>query len=182
MTATAVAAPIGAVGRRLPDRAAAGPRMLLPPAAEPPGVPLTAVVDGSLAARYRSVLSPLTEQRWFAAQTSPTPPATELPDPKQVCGAVVLAAVEALRSARPLAQLTRWVTPEVFEALAKAATPAPPTGNRARAIVRGLRICRIGPEVAEGSVVIHDGPRVRAAAVRMEAHRGAWRVTVLQIG
>jgi hypothetical protein len=129
------------------------------------------------------VLSPLTDQHWpLAVPTRPAPPAAELPDPRQICGAVVLAAVEALRSARPLAQLTRWVTPEVFDALARAAVPAASTGNRARAVVRGLRVCRISPDVAEGSVVIHDGPRVRAAAVRMEAHRGTWRATVLQIG
>lgn len=94
----------------------------------------------------------------------------------------MLAAVEALRSARPLAQLTRWVTPQVFDALAGAAIPAPPGGNRARAVVRSLRVCRISPDIAEGSVVVHDGPRVRAAAIRVEAHRGNWRVTVLQIG
>ena len=41
---------------------------------------------------------------------------------------------------------------------------------------------RISTTVAEGSVVVHDGTRVRAAAVRLEAHRGAWRATVLQIG
>jgi hypothetical protein len=29
---------------------------------------------------------------------------------------------------------------------------------------------------------VHDGGRVRAAAVRLEAHRGSWRATVLQIG
>ena len=182
MTATTVGPRIRPAGRRLLEGAVGVPRLLLPPAPEPPGVPLTAALEGSLAARCRSVLSPLTEQQWCVAPTSPPPPAAELPDPKQVCGAVVLAAVEALRSARPLAQLTRWVTSEVFEALARAATPATPNGNRARAVVRGVRICRIGPDVAEGSVVIHDGPRVRAAAVRLEAHRGAWRVTALQIG
>ena len=37
-------------------------------------------------------------------------------------------------------------------------------------------------EDAEASVALHDGSRVRAAALRLEAHRGSWRVTVLQIG
>jgi hypothetical protein len=31
-------------------------------------------------------------------------------------------------------------------------------------------------------VVVHDGARVRGAAVRLEAHRGRWRATALEIG
>ena len=154
--------------------------MLLPPPAEPAGSPLVVAAGGSAQSTRRSVLSPLTEQYWPIAVRTPKPQPPELGDPRQICGAVVLAAVEALRSARPLTQLVRWVSPEVFDSLARAAVPA--TGDRTRAVVRGQRICRISPTVAEGSVVIHDGTRVRAAAVRMEAHRGSWRVTVLHIG
>ena len=51
-----------------------------------------------------------------------------------------------------------------------------------RPTVRGTVLSRVSPTVAEASVVVHDGTRVRAAAVRMELHRGTWRATVLQIG
>lgn len=172
MSAVAVAAP---ATRTRPSPGARGPRMLLPPLAEPAPVVLRGVAAMPAA---RSVLSPLTELAWPVAGRARLE-SVELADPVRLCGAVVLAAVEALRSARPLAQLARWVSPEVYEALSRAARPAEPAG---RATVRGLRVCRISPTVAEGTAVVHDGARVRAAAVRFEVHRGSWRATVLQIG
>lgn len=156
--------------------------MLLPPSLEPdPRRPATRTDAGT--PRSRSVLSPLTEGAWAVAEherTSDIEPL--LPDPTRLCGAVVLASVEALRSRRPLAQLARWVSPEVYEALARATRPTPHRSVHYRAVVRGLRVCRIGPNVAEGTAVVHDGTRVRAAAVRFEVHRGNWRATVIQIG
>lgn len=189
MTTTAITSPTRAAGTTTSSgqlqragTAPDGPRLLLPPRPEPRGRPLTVVGQHAAARRTWSVLSPITDQHWPLSPASTADEAPELPDPRQLCGAVVLAAVEALQSTRPLAQLARWVSPEVFESLAQAATPPVPSRGRARAVVRGLRVCRISPTVAEGSVVIHDGPRVRAAAVRLEAHRGSWRVTVLHIG
>ena len=48
--------------------------------------------------------------------------------------------------------------------------------------VRRVRVCRLSQLVAEASVVLDDGDRVRAAAIRLESHRGYWRATVLEIG
>ena len=157
------------------------PRMLLPPCTEPdPRAPAASQVA---VPQVRSVLSPLTDGAWpVASRRVGGDPKTELPDPTRLCGAVVLAAVEALCSARPLGQLARWVSPEVYESLARAARPSLEGSVQRGAVVRGLRVCRISPTVAEGSAVLHDGVRVRAAAVRFEVHRGSWRATVLQIG
>lgn len=155
------------------------PQLLLPPVAEPVGttIPQPAVPGPQAPV---SVLRPPVERRWPTGPGGPPP--AELPDPDRLCGAVVLAAVEALGSTRPLAQLVRWVTPEVFEALADAVRP-PGTGpQRQRPVIRSARVCRVSPAVTEGAVVVHDGDRVRAAAVRMEVRRGNWRVTALQIG
>ena len=156
----------------------ARPRLLLPPAAEPPRQALAGDVAGLPG--VRSVLSPLTALAWPSAgpELAEEPP---LDDPTRLCGAVVLAAVEALTSARPLVQLARWVSPDVYEALARAARPSAAAGRRG-VVLRSVRVCRIGPTVAEGTAVVHDGTRVRGAAVRFEVHRGAWRATVLQIG
>lgn len=113
--------------------------------------------------------------------TTPVP----LPDPTALCCAVVRAAVEVVRGERTVGQLARWVSPEIYEALARRArlvadgpgeTPARPVA------VRRARVLRIGDGVAEGTVVVQDGDRVRAAAARLEARRGAWRVVVLEIG
>lgn len=141
---------------------------------------MTSVLTGG--PEPRSVLAPVTAAAWAVpGRRGMVESAAELADPVRLCGAVVVAAVEALRSTRPLAQLARWVSPAVYESLARAARPAPADLPRG-VVVRGVRVCRIGAGVAEGTAVVHDGQRVRAAAVRFEAHRGSWRATVLQIG
>lgn len=187
MTAAAVAAPRTTGARRSapsPARAVrprpvpAAPRLLLPPVAEPPRTVPEAHV--AALADTRSVLSALTGAGWPLGEPELHEEAP-LEDPTRLCGAVVVAAVEALTSSRPLVQLARWVSPDVFESLSRAARPAPTTGRRA-VTLRRVRVCRVSPTVAEGTAVVQDGPRVRAAAVRFEVHRGSWRVTVLQIG
>ncbi|WP_066582614.1 Rv3235 family protein [Cellulomonas timonensis] len=109
-----------------------------------------------------------------------------LPEPTSVCCSIVLVALEALTGTRSLSQLARWVTPEVYERLAARAAvterslgssrPAP------RPEVRRARVCRLGQRVAEASIVVQDGARVRAVAVRVEERRGAWRAVALEIG
>ncbi|MFE7406881.1 Rv3235 family protein [Isoptericola sp. NPDC057559] len=111
-----------------------------------------------------------------------------LPDPTAQCCAVVRAAVEVLRGERPSAQLARWVTPQVRDQLAERARiglahdPVRHTEQHRPVQVRRVRLVRLGEDVAEATVVLDDDGRVRAAAVRLEARRGAWRVAVLEIG
>lgn len=109
-----------------------------------------------------------------------------LPEPGQWAGALVRAAVEVLVGSRPPAQLTRWLNAEVYESLARRSGLAVRILGRPRrarrAQVRRVRVCRLRPEVAEASVVVHDGARIRGAGVRLEAHRGRWRATALEIG
>ncbi|MFH5824134.1 Rv3235 family protein [Georgenia sp. AZ-5] len=118
----------------------------------------------------------------------PEPPAegAALPDAARWSGALVRSAVEALLGVRPAAQLARWLSAELYESLARRAAlgyrvHGRPTAAR-RATVLRVHACDIGPGVVEASVVVHDGRRVRAAAVRLEAHRGRWRATALEIG
>lgn len=155
------------------------PQLLLPPVAEPAGVEVAA--EALLAPLTCSVLSPVTERSW-PVQAGPGPRGPEeVGDPTQLCGAIVLAAVEALTGARPLVQLTRWVTPPVLEAIGARAME-PGRVARRRASIRRIILARVSARAAEASVVVHDGTRVRAAAVRLELHRGSWRACVLQIG
>lgn len=111
---------------------------------------------------------------------------TALPDPTPLCCAVVQAAVEALRGTRPLAQLARWVSPEIYEQLAVRSALTQRVLGRSdaahRAAIRRIRLCRLGAGTAEATVVVDDGPRVRAVAVRLEDHRGQWRAVALEIG
>lgn len=113
-----------------------------------------------------------------------------LGDPTALCCAVAHAAMESLRGIRPLAQLVRSVSPEVFDALhtrcqvtAQARTrPGQPEPSQSRSRVRRARVVRIAPGIAEATVIVDDVDRVRAAAVRVEEHRGRWWVVVLEIG
>ena len=112
----------------------------------------------------------------------PNPP---LPDPTAQCCSVVRAAVEVLRGERPASHLTRWVTPQVRDQLVErarlmSAVRKDRTGRPVQ--VRRVRLLRLGDDVAEATVVLDDDGRVRAAAVRLEARRGVWRVAVLEIG
>lgn len=112
-------------------------------------------------------------------------PAPALPDPTAQCCSVVRAAVEVLRGERPASQLTRWVTPQVHDQLVERArlVRATRTERSGRPVqVRRVRLLRLGDDVAEATVVLDDDGRVRAAAVRLEARRGVWRVAVLEIG
>lgn len=47
-------------------------------------------------------------------------------DPRQACCMVALAAVEVLAGRRPIAQLARWLTPDVYDALARRAALTAP--------------------------------------------------------
>ena len=181
MSALAVSRPLPPTTRRAGGSVGtpARPRLLLPPSPEPPAVATArdaAALHGPL---LRSVTSPVTDTYWPVPAPAPVDEAA--PDPTRLCGSLVLAAVESLAGGRPLLQLTRWVSPAVYEQLARR---CPPVGARAgrRPTVRSTVVSRVSPTVAEASVVVHDGTRVRAAAVRMELRRGSWRATVLQIG
>lgn len=123
-----------------------------------------------------------------AARPVTEQPEPALPDPTAMCATVVRAAVEVLRGERPAAQLARWLTPLLLDQLGErarllreAATPDA-TAPAARPVqVRRIRLERRG-ETAEATVVVEDQGRCRAAAVRLEAHRGQWRIAVLELG
>ena len=165
-----------------------GLRVALAPRVEPPAHPIRAegpahlrppVLGSREALARRSALSPV------GGAPPLTDPVGPLPDPTRMCCAMVQAAVEGLRGARPLAQLTRWVSPEVYDRLALRAQLVQGAGTpltTGRAGIRRIRVCRIGHDTAEATVVVDDGPRVRAVAVRLEGHRGRWRATAMEIG
>ncbi|HEY5518765.1 MAG TPA: Rv3235 family protein, partial [Cellulomonas sp.] len=181
--------PTNGSGRRAESRAPVRPRLV--PALGPlqrlsaptgPGHSRPATLDERVLARRRAALA--AERAAATAESAVGPAPTS--DPTSVCCSLVLAAVESLAGIRAVAQLARWVTPEVYEALStRAALTVRVLGAGAasrRPEVRRVRVCRIGEHVAEASIVIDDGRRVRAVAVRLESWRGAWRAVALEIG
>lgn len=184
--------------RRTPVPRAAAPAAPAAPIrrpATPPVGPVTGPGIGRRLRRMRIGGTPYPELQNAAAaleavtgRPAPEPDPT-LPDPTaQVCR-VVRAAVEVLRGERPAAQLARWVTPQVYDQLLErgrlmreAQQSRPPRPKAHAATVRRVRMVRLGTSSAEATVILHDEGRVRAAAVRLEARRGVWRVAVLEIG
>lgn len=117
------------------------------------------------------------------------PPPAELPELPPVApwaGTLARAAVEVLTGSRPCAQLARWLTADLYEALVRRAGLAVRINGRpAQALcarVRRVRATEVRPGVHEVAVVVHDGVRVRAAALRVECRRGRWQATALEIG
>lgn len=159
----------------------------LPPAPRPapgtgPGHTRPPTLEQRLLARRRATLAAERAARAADVPRETTP----MPDPTPVCCALALAATEALRGTRSVAQLARWVSPPVFEQLAGRAALTVrvlgrTTATRRPEILR-VRVCRLGEHVAEAAVVVDDGTRVRAIALRLEMWRGAWRAVAFEIG
>lgn len=102
--------------------------------------------------------------------------------PEIVVEKIARAAQEVINGARPLNQLIRWLTADAFEALEKRMSiqrrklrPTQRTVN-----ITSRRVCRVNHDTVEGTVILSDGGRIRAAVVRLEAFRGRWRATYLQ--
>ncbi|MBD5830472.1 Rv3235 family protein [Janibacter melonis] len=165
------------------------------PSARPVGVPLptrdeadrrdprTPYVQDALAVDFRMA----SDEAVFGIQ--PTP-AEELPDAQAWAAHVGQAVVEVMHGARPPAQVLRWTSPEVYTVVARrGALAARRAGHPLRqgegvvrrVRVRTARVCHPRDDVAEASLVVHDGGRLRAMAIRLEGRDGRWVVTALQV-
>ncbi len=106
-----------------------------------------------------------------------------LPDPREWARRFAQVALEVAAGLRPPAQVLRWTTPSVQAALTRRHALAQRAGGRpTRTTVRSLHVCEPAPAVCEVSVVVTDGRRVRALALRLQAEGGRWRVGALELG
>lgn len=110
------------------------------------------------------------------------------PDVARWAAMVVQAAVEVVAGDRPLTQLVRWTTAEVYEQLhwrrqrlARQATGSQPAAPR-RAVVSSIHVCQPSDDVAEACATVRVGPRALAVAVRLETDRDSWRCTAISLG
>lgn len=112
----------------------------------------------------------------------PQPTARDaLPDPRAWAGRMVQAVVEVLSGVRPLAQLVRWTSPDVYAGLQRRSARARPQAGR-RAIVRSVHVSEPADGVAEACAVVIAHGRVHAVALRLEGLDGRWVMTALEIG
>lgn len=102
---------------------------------------------------------------------------------RMVCQAVA----EVLAGLRPAQQLSRWLTPEVHDKVRQRgdllARHRRDTTVQAGPLAFGaVRTTRLRTGVWEVSVVFSDDQRVRACALRVQAHRRRWRVSAMELG
>jgi hypothetical protein len=154
----------GAVVARTPPVPIVAPLRLLPAPAVPdrPGVPGggSGTDDGDEPARTRLA---------------------DLPPARPFAHALVQRLLEVLAGLRPVGQLQRDTSLELFDELTRAVAARPRTaGPRpTRRDVRSLHVQQREDGVAEVCATVRRGGRVTALAFRLEGRSGAWRCTEL---
>ncbi len=111
----------------------------------------------------------------------PRTPAALLPSARPVAHALVQGLLEVLAGVRPVSQLQRATTPELFAELELAVQAKPrDTGTRpATGAVRSLHVQERPDGVAEVCATVHSGARVVAIALRLEGLSGRWTCSEL---
>lgn len=107
-------------------------------------------------------------------------PRDQLEDPAPRAAVLARAILESLAGDRPIAQLARWLTPDVLDLL-----PPLIAAHRHRpwaATLRRVLVAEPTPGIAEVTAIIQRGPRTGALALRLEGMDGRWLVTALQLG
>ncbi len=113
----------------------------------------------------------------------PTPPVVD-EELERTVVSLALAAVEVLHGKRASSTISRWFAPELYERIrqsaAKRAELSRSQPQRQISFAPGRpRVCRVTADIVEASVVIRSQRRHRAVSLRLETHRGRWRVTQL---
>lgn len=99
------------------------------------------------------------------------------------------AAVEIVGGDRPVSQLLRWSSRDVYEDLARRALLVARAGGHrpgqarvqpVRPLVRRVHSCFLSHEVVEVSVHVRYGSRSRAVAARFERRAERWQCTALE--
>lgn len=130
-------------------------------------------------ARHLRLVAPLSEPD--------DPGHAGLPSPAPWVARLAPAILEVAAGERPAGQLTRWVTHDIRETLARrgaAALRHPAGKGRAPSCrrVRSVRVTSPAPGVVEASAVVIGPVRARAVAIRLEAVRGRWLATAVELG
>ncbi|WP_409483555.1 Rv3235 family protein [Arsenicicoccus dermatophilus] len=119
------------------------------------------------------------------AAFGPQPTASaDLPPASAWAQQVSQAVVEVLAAHRPISQLVRWTTTEVYARLARGAQLAPTRhpGRGRRPVVRRVRVAEPRDGVAEVAAVVMIGDRARALAFRMVGRDGRWVIDAMTVG
>ncbi|WP_188895847.1 Rv3235 family protein [Microlunatus endophyticus] len=107
------------------------------------------------------------------------PLAAGLPDPGPWSVSLAVGLAEALRGARPRAQLNRWLTDPALAQLS--AHPTPRTRSRTPPVLQSVHLQRCAPGIVEAvALFIESGSGVSALAFRLEARTDRWSCTAVE--
>jgi len=120
---------------------------------------------------------------------SPSVAALEgLPDPGQWAARLARAVAEVAVGERPSAQLTRWVAKAELVKLADRAghVSRHPAARAQQGVthirnVKAVRVCPVAPGIVETSAVLVGSARAQAVAIRLEAIKGRWLATAVEL-
>lgn len=119
------------------------------------------------------------------ADFGPQPTPSELlPDPQPWAARFSQALAEVLAGDRPVGQLVRWTTGEVYEELVARLSPsalARRESGAARPRLSAMRVDRPADGVAEVTAVLRSGARATAMALRLEGLDGRWQCSALEL-
>ncbi|MGH1547881.1 Rv3235 family protein [Leifsonia poae] len=110
------------------------------------------------------------------------------PDPGTLCSNLARCVIEILAGARPLDQISPWVSDAVYVHLlrrtvlaARARALSSEDALRPRMRIGDPRLSRPSDGVVEAVVLVHQQGRSRAVAMRLERHRARWRATTINV-
>jgi len=117
-------------------------------------------------------------------------PRAHLPEPTPWAGRLVQGILEVLSGVRPISQLVRWTTADVYDSILTRAQHRSQIMSELRQIgpprlaevVRSVHVSEPADGIAEVCAIVQQGPRCRAIALRLEGIDGRWQCTALQIG
>jgi hypothetical protein len=143
-------------------------------------------VAGTAAGGRRKPLRDIADDDAEPQQT----PRAHLPEPTPWGGRLVQGILEVLSGVRPISQLVRWTTADVYDSILTRAQHRSQMMSELRQIgpqrfaevVRSVHVSEPTDGVAEVCAIVQQGPRCRAIALRLEGIDGRWQCTALQIG
>lgn len=160
-------------------------RFATSPAAPPPPVSgsCAQLADGEWnPIRFVPNLPPLIRYGGETGQVRLSP--QDLEQALSIVRRVVPATAEILCGQRAVDQVTRWMTPDLFEAVARRAGLAARVlgpRNLPRPLLRRAQVQPTLSGACEALVVLSQGTRVHGAAARLERHRDRWVLSTLAI-
>lgn len=152
---------------------------------------LTLPFDPPTARRLRLVPQLVADDDVADPFTARRTPRSALPDPRMWGGRLTQAVTEVLDGHRPIGQLLRWVSEDVYEeveaqihrqAACAGRTESSPVRRvrRERSAVRSVHVCEPEDGVAELCATVRREGRTTAVALRLEGVDGRWLCTALQ--